>query len=38
MIQQQNVEAVHTHTHTRKFIKIFEGYKAFIDSAKDRLF
>ena len=38
MIQQQNVEAVHTHTHTSKFIEIFEGNKAFINNAKGRLF
>ena len=37
-MKQQSVETVHTHIHTRKFIEIFEGKKAFIDNALGRLF
>ena len=38
MAKQQNVGAVHTHTHTRKFIEEKEGKKAFICGILGRLF
>ena len=36
MTKQQTVEAAHTHT--SKFIEIYEGNKAFISDITDRLF